>query len=331
MKKIIIIVGFLLTSFFSDVYAGGGITHMFIARAAIDKLPDAQLRHLLLDNLDAYLVGAVYPDSGYVDGTHYGEDSHWDPFIYAFASYLNEKYADPATENPKLVAFLFGCAVHRISDEVMHWTFYPIMKDKDFKGDGNAAHHYGDVGIDLLLTLDKNQWLTEPTWWVPVTDLVAIYHKMGKDQYSAKEIIWGNSVLSLAGIGEKMIAAPAYPILKWKMSWTAANYYAWPVGGILMDAEKVAAYETNLWQRLKDKSIRPIAAQSSSASYRAKDEHRTTEMSANHFAKEALQSGTVNIAIVTNEDGSIELQHPIVKRALKFRTLIIHLIAKLTK
>ena len=56
------------------------------------------------------------------------------------------KYSDPVIQHPKLVAFLFGCAVHRVSDEIIHWTFYPISKDKDFNGDYNQAHQYGDVG-----------------------------------------------------------------------------------------------------------------------------------------------------------------------------------------
>src|SRR5580692_7784230 len=104
-------------------YASGGITHMFLAQDAIAKIPNAELRHLLINNLDAYLVGAYYPDSGYVGGNHYGEDSHRDSFIDTFTDYIKEKYPHPAMQNPKLVAFLFGCASHKISDEISNGIF----------------------------------------------------------------------------------------------------------------------------------------------------------------------------------------------------------------
>ncbi|MBV9575208.1 MAG: zinc dependent phospholipase C family protein, partial [Gammaproteobacteria bacterium] len=143
-------------------FAGGGITHMFIAQQTIAQLPDAKLRNLLLNNMDAYLVGAYYPDSGYIQGTGYGEDSHWDPFIFAFTDYIKEKYPNAIEQNPRLVAFLFGCAAHRESDEIIHWTFYNVSKDKDFNGDWSKAHAYSDIGIDFLLDIDKYQWITQP-------------------------------------------------------------------------------------------------------------------------------------------------------------------------
>src|SRR5579864_858314 len=100
MKKIFLILFFNL--FVSLAYAGGGITHMFLAHEVIAHLPDPQLRNLLKDNYEAYIVGAYYPDSGYVQGTNYGEDSHWDPFVYAFADHIKEKYSHPELQNPKL-------------------------------------------------------------------------------------------------------------------------------------------------------------------------------------------------------------------------------------
>ena len=162
MKKILISVCFFITLLCSPLtFAGGGIAHMLIAKEAIAKLPDPALRILLLTNLDAYLVGAYYPDSGFVAGNQYGEDSHWDTFIETFANYIKEKYKNPANENPKLVAFLFGCASHRVSDEVTHWVFYPLIKKHDFAKETittrKVGGSYGDLGIDLLSTVDKNQ------------------------------------------------------------------------------------------------------------------------------------------------------------------------------
>jgi len=311
---------FIFLFFLSLANAGGGMTHMFIAQETIAKLPNEKLRNLLLDNLDTYLVGAYYPDSGFVQGTHYGEDSHWDLFIYTFADYLKEKYSDPVIQHPKLVAFLFGCAVHRVSDEVIHWTFYEVSKDKDFNGDYNQAHQYGDIGIDLLLNIDKNQWMTHPaTWWVPVNDLLDVYHRMGKDNYTAAEIRWGNTAIFLAGYGERIISAPAYPYLRWKMPWTAAHYYDWPEGGILMDEDKVAEYLMNLWDRLHNKKLTQMPVFASK--HRLNSIH-TEPSPAVDFAQKAMESGAVSVPVKSNEDGSIELQLPVVNEFNKFRDLI---------
>ena len=98
MKTHHLIALFILFSFFTTAHAGGGITHMFLAEESIQLLPDAKLRQLLLNNLDAYRVGAYYPDSGYVKGNTYGEDSHWDPFIFTFADYVKETYPNFMTK-----------------------------------------------------------------------------------------------------------------------------------------------------------------------------------------------------------------------------------------
>lgn len=323
MKKIfeILCVFFLSLSF---AYAGGGITHMFIAQETIAKLPDQKLRALLLDNFDAYLVGAYYPDSGYIKGTHYGEDSHWDPFIYTFADYIKQTYPDPTLQAPKLVAFLFGCATHRVSDEIIHVTFYNITKEKDFNGDYDRAHSNGDAGIDFLVNIDK-QVASPMTWWVPVSDLVEVYRRMGKT-VTASEIRWGTSIIFLANHGERLIAAVAYPYYRWKMPWTAAHYYDWPEGGMLMDEQKVAAYLTALWQRLNDQSLKKQSTSPHQSTY----QEQAVPSAAEDFAQKAIESGAASITINSNSDGSIELQQPIFNQLDKIKTLLNQLLAKLT-
>lgn len=255
MKKMALF--FCLLVLTTTTFACGGITHMFIARSTIPLLDDPVLQKIINDNLDAYLVGAYYPDSGYVDGTGYGEDSHWDPFIFAFADYIKTTYPDYAHQNPKLVAFLFGCAAHRVSDEIAHRVFYTEIENHDFPGDWNAAHTNGDDGIDFLLIIDQDQWFAAPnTWWVPVSDLLQVYHRMGLDQYTADEINHGNSVISLAGTGERAAALAAYPYYRWKMPWTANHYYDWQTGGLIPNEQAVATYQNALWQHLLGKSTK---------------------------------------------------------------------------
>jgi hypothetical protein len=329
MKKFLLVISLFLSCLSHPVYAGGGITHMFIAQETIALLPDAKLRNLLLDNLDAYTVGAYYPDSGYVGDNRYGEDSHWDPFINAFANYIKEKYPDPIAQNPKLIAFLFGCASHRVSDEIIHWTFYPISTVKDFNGDASQAHKYGDFGIDILVNMDKNQWFTLPAlWWVPVADLVAVYHRMGKDQYTADQIVKGNTALYFASYGERIISAPVYVYLRWKMPWTAAHYYDWPEGGIKMDERQVAAYQMRLWQQFNAKSTTKMATSTASIE---RVYGPVTDSPSIAFATSAINSGTVHIEAKSNDDGSIELQSPVINQAKKLETLLSQFLARVTK
>jgi hypothetical protein len=251
MKKSLLALCLLITLACTHVFAGGGTTHMLLAKEAIALLPNQELRQLLLKHMDAYLVGAYYPDSGYVEGTGYGEDSHWDPFIHTFADYIKTAYPDFRKQNPDLVAFLFGCAAHRVSDEVTHWTFYREIADHDFAGDRQKAHDNADLGIDLFLIHDKAHSLSQPShWWVPVDDLLAVYHLMGKDQYTAREINWGNAVISTVGNGERIIAPASYPIYQGRMPWAAAHYYDWAIGGMQIDELQIAQYQTALWQRL---------------------------------------------------------------------------------
>lgn len=306
------LITFFLGLFFSfSLYAGGGITHMFIAEESIPFL-DPHLNQILQDNKDAFLAGAHYPDSGYVPGTGYGEDSHWDAFIFTFADYIREKYKNPMVENPKLIAFLMGCAVHRMSDEIIHFTFYDFVSDIDFNGNDKKAHKYGDVGIDLLLNIDKSRWSHFPkTWWVPVADLLEVYHRMGLDQYTADQIIFGNQALSLAGYLERAISLPAYPYLKWRMPWTASNYYDWPQGGMLMDIQVVASYEKSLWYRLQH-------ATKTMPSKKLKLDHDLTIIS---LSKKALDEHIAEMPMQYNSDGSVDLQPPVILNQNKWAAM----------
>jgi len=301
MKKIFNGIIFVLANlFFTFVHAGGGITHMLLAEETIPYITDLTLRNLLSDNLDAYRVGAYYPDSGYTKKSHYGEDSHWDPFIYAFADYIQEKYSVPELQNPRLVAFLFGCASHRVSDEIIHGTFYPESAREDFNGDYEKAHKYGDIGIDLELVIDKNQWHTHPkTWWIPVDDLVNIYQRMGKS-YSREEIIWGNTVTYTVNYAERLIAAPAYLGLQWKMPWTSRHYYDWPTGNMQMDEAAITEYQMELWKQLHH----PLKQQRATNSMN----FRTLHSPMVEMAENAIENHTIHVFTQNNKDGSIEIQ-----------------------
>ncbi|MEO8402669.1 MAG: zinc dependent phospholipase C family protein, partial [Gammaproteobacteria bacterium] len=223
MLKKSISLALLLTSIFIYQFCdAGSVTHMFIAKETIAKLQDKELANLLLNNMDAYLVGSNYPDTGFIRGTHYGNASHWETFINTFVIYLREKYPFPDQQNPKLVAFVLGCAAHDISDQVFHGTFLNTVAMNDFKGNWNKAHQQSETALDLLITVEKNQWGVRPSmWWVPMSDLLAVYHRMGSNQFSLAEIFWGNTVYSFAGISERAVSPFAYGYIRLKMPWLA--------------------------------------------------------------------------------------------------------------
>lgn len=305
-------------------YAGGGMTHMYIAESAITQLNSPKLRQLLRDHQDAYLVGAYYPDSGYLNGAKYGEDSHWDEFIFAFCDYLNDVYTYPIDQNPKLVAFLFGVASHRVSDPIIHHLFYPESAKHDFKNNTEKAHKYGDIGVDLLLNIDKNQWMKAPsTWWLPVKHLVAIYKRMGK-HYSAQEIIGANTIIKFAGHGERLISVPAYPYLKWRMPWTALHYLDSPDGGISVDVREVATYQNQLWQKLLNREKAQARLQQTTA------HHQLANQPLYQFAEQTLISKAISIPIQYNSDGSVELKDPVINNAAKLNAFVRSLLDAIT-
>ena len=137
-----------------------------------------------------------------------------------------------------------------MSDIIFHGMLLNQITIQDFNGDRDTAHPDSEYGIDIFITVEKNQWLNRPSaWWVPVDDLVAIYQKMGKS-YTADEITWGNSVYSLAGISERAGAVADYPVEELKMPWTAKNYYTFPQGGILMTENLTALYVQSIWKQI---------------------------------------------------------------------------------
>lgn len=328
MKKTILLFVFLI--FPSIIYSAGGLTHMYIAKATLANIPIKKLHDLLNNHIDAYLVGSYYPDSGYVKGTHYGEESHWDPFIYAFADYLKVTYRNPVTENPKLVAFLFGCATHRISDEIVHRQFYPILANKDFKGCKDKAHQYGDVGFDILINVDKNQWLDFPSkWWIPVKDLLQVYRRMGHTEYTADEIKLGTSVIYFSGIGERLISLQTYPYLGWKMPWGAKHYYNYPHSGVHDTVQKVVAYQVDLWDRLTNQqNILENREMKAKPKPFLNDQHPKPSYSV-QFSQTLLRNKTVSILIKQKTDGNIELKSPTIHKLFTFHSALKNFISRL--
>lgn len=248
LRLLFILLFFLLPSISQ---ATGSITHMFIAEETANKLTDSAIKNLIQNNRDAYLVGATYPDTGYIQGTHYGFDSHREAFLDTFLTYLQEKYLYPEQQNPRLVAFLLGCAVHQTVDQVFHGAFMNKIAMEDFHGDWQKTHTISERNLDFLINIEKNQWREHPQiWWVPISDLVAVYHKMGKNTYSASEIFWGNIIYSFNGLDERLFSLTGYFYAQSHTPWLAKHYYATSQGGVLFTEEVASKRVLEIWRHL---------------------------------------------------------------------------------
>jgi hypothetical protein len=264
----------LLISMPVQNYAAGGMTHMFIAKEIITQLPDQELQTLITNNMDAYLVGSNYPDTGYIQGIHYGNESHTESFITAFVNYLQERYSYPEQQNPKLVAFLLGCATHVESDQVFHGIFMHKIALEDFHSNWQKAHAASERQLDMLINIEKNQWSVRPiAWWLPLHDLAAIYTKMGTP-HSLSEIFIGNAIYSFTGIGERALSPLSYYYIKSKLAWTAKNYYDSPQGGMLMTEQVTAQYVLKIWDQLKHNTPLPTTKKTSAPVFTFMPTHR---------------------------------------------------------
>eukprot|EP01105_Mastigella_eilhardi_P003112 TRINITY_DN1395_c0_g1_i1.p1 TRINITY_DN1395_c0_g1~~TRINITY_DN1395_c0_g1_i1.p1 ORF type:complete len:397 (+),score=67.12 TRINITY_DN1395_c0_g1_i1:143-1192(+) len=112
------------------------------------------------------MVGAVFPDGGYVpqkDGA-WGEDAHWEPFVEASIQHMR---SDPNCSE-QAQAFLFASAMHGIEDE----SFDSVYERKVSNVDSL------DSDVDMLM----GGWgYSEPYpgMYLPLDDLCEIYEAIG--------------------------------------------------------------------------------------------------------------------------------------------------------
>jgi hypothetical protein len=318
MKWLVVALSVLLPCLLPHpAHAAGGISHIYLARRAVAQTGDPALRRLLEAHASAYAVGANYPDTGYLKGAQYGEDSHWDPFVYAYADYLKERYADPGAEAPRQVAFLMGVATHRVSDEVFHWVFLDAVAEHDFGGDWDAAHRWGDFGLDLVVTVDKRQWLDHPTrWYVPVSDLVEVYRRMGL-RISRQQIIAANAAYFFAGVGERLMAPWTYRSYKKRAPWAVAHYDDATQGGYRAMQPQIAAYLDDLWRYLGA----PLAARPAIPRYSRHVHHPAEHLSA-ALSATAMSEGAASVPVQETPDGAVELGAPVIHNSSLYRYLL---------
>ncbi|MDP1575097.1 MAG: zinc dependent phospholipase C family protein [Coxiellaceae bacterium] len=221
LKKIALFFSILLPSL---SFALGDLAHNYVAEGAAAQT-DGALKSVLTTYQSEYLVGSDYPDTGYLPGFNFGEDSHWPYFVTPFADYIRNtcqdaKTVDQQTHCDQMTAFLLGVATHVKSDIVSHWTYYNFVAQHDFGAlnptNWNKAHSAMDPASDFYTIVRKGIYDHPVTWWVPVDDLVKIYAEMKQnkvitDTITADEIIKANAIYYVAlGLTEDLVAYPVY-------------------------------------------------------------------------------------------------------------------------
>lgn len=298
----------------------GSIAHNYVAKE-VETLLGAnspQMQGIISAHANGYLVGSDYPDTGFVPGATYGEDSHWQPFVNAYIAHLHESYPTPSDSRDQLLAFLFGICTHIQSDITSHWTYYDLVAAHDFENKpdpGTAwstAHQLMDPGSDFYVIANKQIYNHPSEWWVPVSDLVEVYAKMNKE-VSAEEIIRSNIIYYIAtGLDENLIALPAYlleryVVIPWGMSnLETEDTPELRIGAFPGQINDTVQYLNQVWLQYQTPATpldfdaqQPKPGTSSRPSF-------TLAMT---FAQKAVDKGWLTIEPLYNADGSITLTY----------------------
>lgn len=256
--------------------ASGVVTHAFMDEAAVGFVSDPRLAALLQANGDALLSGGAFPDGGYASssfpGGNYGEESHWQRFVDAYADELRARpdcapLDDPAGPCAKVVAHLLGAAGHGMGDELWDWLFEPAMADHGedpthpvFRQDAPGFAELGgtspvslintpEYAMDVITLVDGGRLAKLGPVPPPTDHLLPAYRAIGRDDITAQGLEAGNGLIVAAQAGERSGLAEEYARVKLTMPWSAAHVLTAP-GGVYFNARAIAAYYDAIWQRL---------------------------------------------------------------------------------
>ncbi|XP_060100341.1 phosphatidylinositol-glycan-specific phospholipase D [Heteronotia binoei] len=239
----------VLCSFCQRATSCGLSTHLEIAHRALEffstQKGNVDYKKLLLTHQNAYQAGSAYPDAFYSGICKHGlfhqvsEDTHWAPFLNTSIHYIRRNYPQPWEEAAeKLVAFLFGITSHMVADVSWHSLgieqgFLHAMAAIDFHGSYSEAHSAGDFGGDVLSQYELDFNYVDPSWYVPVKDLMSIY-----EEFYGKEIITEDAIIECAYLqflqlyGETLSVAKLYPIYASKSPFLVDKFHEYFLGGV---------------------------------------------------------------------------------------------------
>ena len=219
----------------------GMATHGEVAHRAVwafDAKTYPAYGQRILDHPDALQAGARFPDWGFSFGyPGESEAAHWDPFIRAAANYLHETYPPPwDEETEKSAVFLLGVMSHQVADDSWHTQgregFLKVMGHQDFHGSFDEAHMVGDFGGDVLCAYELNLSWMAASWYVPIEDMVQVYHEMGSSRVTPEILTFCNYFLFLASHAERLWAAALFPMFATPSPFMVEQFHDYYTGGL---------------------------------------------------------------------------------------------------
>ncbi|KAH3732775.1 zinc dependent phospholipase C family protein [Pelomyxa schiedti] len=149
----------------SGVSCHGGFTHQYTTSNAIADLEEGELKKIMTENLNASLVGTIYPDGAYIPPQNdtWGETAHWEPFVQSSIEQMQASFT-----RSEVISFFFGSACHGFEDEA--WDSLYAVKLAD-----DAAV---DVQVDSFLANHSSR-IPKPPLYIPLEQLPPIYESLG--------------------------------------------------------------------------------------------------------------------------------------------------------
>jgi hypothetical protein len=242
--------------------ANGQTTHVWITRQALELLPAGELKSLLVANEDALVHGTMFPDGGYPLGHPYGEAAHWEPFQDRYREWIAATHLPPYDdEGARHVAFFMGLGSHGMADQHFDACYLRWSQNHYDTEHGWAAGASMDEATDFKwAALTGAQEL--PERWLPDEVLVGLFAEHGID-VDTGTLGQGQGLLeaaiTLVGIGSEnpeLVAdyEAAFP-------WATAHLEDPAVPGAPMyEAERVALYWQELWDRLHETPVESLVS-----------------------------------------------------------------------
>lgn len=199
----------------TEADACGISTHQEVSHRAaywFDAHTHPDYASMVAEHPEALMGGASFPDWGYAT-PNFGdaaEEAHWDPFLKFAADYVYRNYPPPWNRETEMLAvFLFAVSAHSVADMSWHGLgvdegFIDVLSDQDFGGDWDAAHTAADTGGDMVAAYELDQSWFLPSWYVPVQDVLEIYHEMGYTSVNRTSLLLANWLLYIGGQAERL-------------------------------------------------------------------------------------------------------------------------------
>ena len=205
----------------------------------------------LVDHTDALGGGASFPDWGYPFG--FGDESesaHWAPFFRVASKYVNGKYPKPwDTETEKLAVFLLSAASHWIADQNWHGIGYAdegflnVIQHQEFSHDWSAAHSHGDLGGDMVASVDVDLSVLPQRWYVPTEDLAEIYRIVGYKTVTPEILETYMGLLFLGRYAEAVAGPLFYANFADRSTFLAEQFNDYYMGGV----DDMAVWTSWVW------------------------------------------------------------------------------------